>query len=434
MKQGSVRSGQANRIAAASRFVALVALAWLAAPAVSTTAAPTDDMKVCIEASGEPAVIACTRAIASNAFQERDLASLHAMRGAELSRTGQHDLALADYDQAIKIEPSAASIYTGRANVYLAKGDGDRAIADYSQAIKLDPQFVMAHYGRGNAHAIKGAMENAIADYSQAIRLDRQFAAAYVNRGNARAAESELGAALNDYDQALRLDPKLASVYGNRGMVYLKLDQFDRAIADYDTALKLDPDQPYAQYGRGIARLKKGDTGGNADIAAAKTRQGGVAEVLASAGMVVPGSAPAPDAGTGSAPAVSVKAVFEKHNLLGFFAPDCSKPVSKDNLYYVNRMLGDFVQTDQMSGATARDFFMVIDNAGEMSATEIVVTGTRDGRPLHMLWRFERAAGGAGMRVRAAEVSWDGKKLVSGQRRTSSGREMPWLQRCGAPG
>jgi len=276
-------------------------------------------------------------------------------------------------------------------------------------------------------------MEAAIADYSQAIRLDRQFAAAYANRGNARATEGELGAALNDFDQALRLDPQLAAVYGNRGMVYLKLDQFDRAIADYDAALKLDPDQPYAQYGRGIARLKKGDTGGNADIAVAKVRRGDVAELFARVGVVAPGSAPAPGPGKDSAPAVTVKAVFEKHNLLGFFAPDCSKPVSKDNLYYVNRMLGDYVQADQMSGATDRDFFMVIDNAGEMSATEIVVTGTRDGKPLHMLWRFERVAGGTGMRVRPAEVSWDGKKLVSGQRRSSSGREMPWLQRCGAP-
>jgi tetratricopeptide (TPR) repeat protein len=394
-------------------------------------------MKACIEASGDAAVIACTRAIASGSFQTRDLASLHAMRGAELSRSGQHDLALADYDQAIKIEPKAASIYTGRANVYSAKGDSARAIVDFGQAIQLDPKFTLAHYGRGNAHAAKGAMDAAIADYSQAIRLDPKFTAAYVNRGSARAAEGELGSALDDYDRALRLDSKLDFVYGNRGMVYLKLDHYELAIADFDAALKLNPDQPYAQYGRGIARLKKGDAGGNADIAAAKVRRGDIAELFARIAMLAPGSAagsaPAPRAGTGSAPVVSVKAVFEKYNLLGFFAPDCSKPVSKDNLYYLNRMLGNFVQTDQMSGATDRDFFMVLDSAGEMSATEIVVTGTRDGKPTQMLWRIEQS-GGAGVRVRAAEVSWDGKKLVSGQRRTSSGREMPWLQRCSAPG
>src|SRR5690242_8638371 len=90
-----------HRVATVSAFIGA---AVLAAP---TAAAPTDDLRTCTEASGEPAVLACTRAIASGSFKKRELASLHAMRGAELSRTGQHDLALADYDLAIKIEPKA---------------------------------------------------------------------------------------------------------------------------------------------------------------------------------------------------------------------------------------------------------------------------------------------------------------------------------------
>ena len=129
-----------------------------------------------------------------------------------------------------------------------------------------------------------------------------------------------------------------------------------------------------------------------------------------------------------------VKALFEKHHLLGFFAADCSKPVSKDNPYYGNRLNGAYVQADRMSSSTDRDFVMFLDKAGEMSSTEIVVTGTRDGQPTHMIWRIERAAGGAGMRVRPVEVSWGDKKLVTGEKLADSGQEMPWLQRCGAPG
>src|ERR1700760_648998 len=124
--------------------------AWAGITALAAAASPVDDMRACAKSSGETAIIACTRAIASNAFKERDLASLHAMRGAELSRSRQHDLALADYDLAIKIEPKAASIYTGRANVYRAKGDSDRAIADFGQAIRLDPRYALAYFDRGN--------------------------------------------------------------------------------------------------------------------------------------------------------------------------------------------------------------------------------------------------------------------------------------------
>jgi hypothetical protein len=56
----------------------------------------------------------------------------------------------------------------------------------------------------------------------------------------------------------------------------------------------------------------------------------------------------------------SVKAIFEKYNLLGTFAWDCSKPASKDNFYYVHRLLdADHVQRDQMSGPTQRDWLAV---------------------------------------------------------------------------
>jgi tetratricopeptide (TPR) repeat protein len=68
------------------------------------------------------------------------------------------------------------------------------------------------------------------------------------------------------------LQPKVAAAFDSRGLTYLKLGQWELAIADYNSALQLDPKLASSQYGRGLAKLKKGDlTGGNADIAAAKT-------------------------------------------------------------------------------------------------------------------------------------------------------------------
>src|ERR1700704_6219590 len=86
----------------------------------------------------------------------------------------------------------------------------------------------------------------------------------------------------------------------------------------------------------------------------------------------------------------SVKAVFEKHKLLGAFAWDCSKPASKNNLYYVNWLLdGDRVQRDQMSGPTTRDWVAFLDKAAEMKANEFALSGTRDGKPTDGIWRIE---------------------------------------------
>jgi hypothetical protein len=126
----------------------------------------------------------------------------------------------------------------------------------------------------------------------------------------------------------------------------------------------------------------------------------------------------------------SVKSVLEKHNLLGTFAMDCSKPASKNNLYFVNRAIdADHVQRDQMSGTTTRDLIIYIDKAAELKPNEIAVSGTRDGKPTDGVWRIERK--GDSMRAQGIEASWDGKKQISGGKWANGGGEVPWLNRCG---
>jgi len=64
----------------------------------------------------------------------------YANRGLAYDEKGDYDYdrAIADYTQAIKIDPSVAITYKIRSLAYKAKGDYDRANADYTQAIKID--------------------------------------------------------------------------------------------------------------------------------------------------------------------------------------------------------------------------------------------------------------------------------------------------------
>jgi tetratricopeptide (TPR) repeat protein len=91
--------------------------------------------------------------------------------------------AVAEFTEALRLDPKNATAYSNRAYVYSGKGDTDRAIADLTEAIRLDPKFVKAYSNRGVAYSGKGDTDRAIADYNEAIRLDPKNAHAYVDRG-----------------------------------------------------------------------------------------------------------------------------------------------------------------------------------------------------------------------------------------------------------
>ena len=62
-------------------------------------------------------------------------------------------------------------------------GDCEKAIADYTEAIRLDPKDAKAYYNRGVAYGEKGERDKAIADFTEAIRLNPKMAWAYIFRG-----------------------------------------------------------------------------------------------------------------------------------------------------------------------------------------------------------------------------------------------------------
>ena len=59
---------------------------------------------------------------------------------------------MADYTEAIRLDPKLAVAYNSRGNVYYDEGDYDRAIADYNEAIRLDPKYAFAYNSRGDIY------------------------------------------------------------------------------------------------------------------------------------------------------------------------------------------------------------------------------------------------------------------------------------------
>jgi tetratricopeptide (TPR) repeat protein len=149
----------------------------------------------------------------------------------------------------VDIDPSyvipgvqTAQFFYDRGVQFFDKKDYETAIADFTEAIRLDPNYKEAYKDRGRSYGNKNDYDRAIADYTQAIRIDPNYKDAHTIRGNAYYFKRDIDLAIADYTNAIRIDPNYAYAYYSRGnMYYLFKRDYDSAIADYEAALKIDP-------------------------------------------------------------------------------------------------------------------------------------------------------------------------------------------------
>ena len=60
-----------------------------------------------------------------------------------------------------------AAAYYNRGNAYYDKAEYDHAIADFDEAMALNPMYAEAYYNRAAAYAKKGDYDHAIADFDK---------------------------------------------------------------------------------------------------------------------------------------------------------------------------------------------------------------------------------------------------------------------------
>lgn len=166
------------------------------------------------------AIAACTKIINSKKETKEDRAWAYSNRGVLYDTNGDLDRALADYNEAIRLDPKFADAYRNRGDIWLYRGAYDRAMSDLDAAIRLNPKDDGAYNSRGVAYYFKGDLNSAILEFDQAIKLAR-MALYYSNRGESYIDQGKYEEANSDIASAIELDPKLSNSFANRARLHV---------------------------------------------------------------------------------------------------------------------------------------------------------------------------------------------------------------------
>lgn len=177
--------------------------------------------------------------------------------------------AIAQFDQAIRIDPSFKEAYSGRGFAYLQLGQLDRAQSSYSQILQIDPMSASAYAGLALIRAQLGDDRQSQLDTAKSAALLARQTARHLYQGelsllelskvtNGQTPKSEVWRlieqgyqqinaknyrdAVNTFSQAVRLMPTgSARPYIDRGIAYFWSGDYRSAISDFSTAIRNNP-------------------------------------------------------------------------------------------------------------------------------------------------------------------------------------------------
>jgi tetratricopeptide (TPR) repeat protein len=144
-----------NCFTAVLASAAIASFVWAAPPgeAFGAVSEPTADPKIdfapcfaaaAVEAVPDQIIASCSPVIDNEKTPASERLRAVLARAGAYVRKEQDDRAIADYDVALKLDPTLADIFNARGELWRKKGDRPRALADFGAAIKLNPQHAAA--------------------------------------------------------------------------------------------------------------------------------------------------------------------------------------------------------------------------------------------------------------------------------------------------
>lgn len=155
-----------------------------------------------------------------------------------INRDGDFKSALADMDEAIKLQPRYEGFFINRAFIRRNLDDYYGALSDYDYATQLAPGDYVGFYNRALLYMEVRDFDRALSDLNQVIALKGPDVRAVYNRALVRKEKRDFKGAMEDVNTIISRYPTLAAGYFLRSQV--KHDMGDMSYkADYDKSIAM---------------------------------------------------------------------------------------------------------------------------------------------------------------------------------------------------
>jgi len=167
---------------------------------------------------------------------------------------------ITDCTWLIEHYPPKVSWLIDRGKALGAESRYEESLADFQQVVKSNPTAA-AYYYRGVSRYFLQQYEAAVADFSQALTQDANFAPAYLKRCSAHYYRQEYLSGIKDCDEFVRRRPDQFDGYYTRGILRSRAGDQDGALVDYRRAVELAGnavEAGNAWYGVGLSSERAG--------------------------------------------------------------------------------------------------------------------------------------------------------------------------------
>lgn len=152
--------------------------------------------------------------------------------------------AIQDFDTWIEIEPENLKAYQGMVEALIFEERNDEAIEKLGKAIEIAPEAAEPYTMRARLHLQKEMMDEAFQDAENALKFDKNDVQALMVRASVLTDRAKYQDALDDVNRALKAEPNLIQGIWMRSILSGQLDDFDQAIADIKILIRNAPQQP----------------------------------------------------------------------------------------------------------------------------------------------------------------------------------------------